>query len=190
MRKVVLYMMVTYDGRLADENNGLDWTVNPGMDGDLPASDRWEAAIIGAGGYREMAAYWPTATDDPDISADDKAFAGTMNAMKKYVFATEEHELGWHNSELVRVSDDASIVDAIGKLKQQSGGDLVVYGGVRIAQTLARLDLIDEYITVVHPVVIGTGRPLFEQGTQRLALELVGVKHNDDGAVQLHYRRR
>jgi len=137
-----------------------------------------------------MAAYWPTAaTDDPDISADDKVFAGRMNAMKKYVVATQEHELGWNNSELVRVSDDASIVDAIGRLKQLPGQDLVVFGGVRIAQTLARLDLIDEYVTVVHPVIVGSGRPLFEGGTQRLALELVGVKHNDDGAVQLHYRR-
>ena len=191
MRKVVLYMMMTYDGYLANERDGLDWTVaDPSMEGDDALTSDWDTAIVGYGGYKEMAAYWPTAKEaDPNISDSDALFADKMNRMKKFVFSGSKHDLAWNNSELILITDDASIIQAITTIKKQPGKDIVVYGGVRIAQTLARLDLIDEYLPVIHPVVIGRGKPLFENIAQYLSLELVGVKQNDAGAVRIHYRR-
>jgi dihydrofolate reductase len=190
MRKIILYMQMTYDGYLADKNNGLDWIINPVMDGDDKLTDSLDAAIIGYGAYKEMAAYWPNAKEsDPNISENDAAFADKYNAMKKYVFSDTEQELSWNNCELVRVSDDASIIATVTKLKEQSGKDIVVYGGVRIAQTLARLDLIDEYMPVIHPIILGNGKPLFEGTPERRKLETVDIKHNKSGAVRIHYRR-
>ena len=191
MRKVILYMMMTYDGYIANEHNGLDWMVaDPSMEGDDVLTAAWDTAIIGYGGYKELSAYWPTARDDdPSISASDAVFADKMNSMKKFVFSTSRHDLTWNNSELVLISDDASIIDAVTTIQQQPGNDIVVFGGVRIAQTLARLDLIDDYLPVIQPVVIGTGKPLFAHGTQYRNLALVNVKHNNAGAVRMHYRR-
>lgn len=181
---------MTYDGYIADDNNGLDWAMtSPEMDVGSALIDSWDGAIIGYNGYKEMAAYWPTAAEDDALSDAGKVFATKYNAMKKYVFSDKEHKLGWNNCELVLISDDASIIEAVTKLKQQPGKDIVVYGGVRIAQTLARLDLIDEYMPVIHPIVLGSGKPLFENLDQRLKLELVDVKQNKDGAVRIHYRR-
>ncbi|MBA3869582.1 MAG: dihydrofolate reductase family protein [Anaerolineae bacterium] len=191
MRKVILYMMMSYDGYLANENNGLDWSVaDPSMEGDDLLTSGWDTAIIGYGGYKDLSAYWPTAKkDDPNISKNDAVFADKINSMKKFVFAGSKHELTWNNCELVLISDDASIIDALTRIKQQPGKDIVVYGGVRIAQTLARLDLFDDYLPVTQPVVIGNGKPLFENVKQSLKLELVNVKHNKAGAVRIHYRR-
>jgi len=191
MRNVILYMMMTYDGYIANEQNGLDWSVaDPSMEGDDVLTAAWDTAIIGYGGYKELSAYWPTAKeDDPNISASDALFADKINRMKKCVFSTSTHDLSWNNAELVRISDDASIIDAVTTMQKQPGNDIVVYGGVRIAQTLARLDLIDEYLPVIHPVVIGKGKPLFAHGTQYRTLELINVKYNTAGAVRMHYRR-
>lgn len=184
-------MGMTYDGYLADENNGLGWMVaDPAMEGDDVLASAWDAAVIGYGGYKEMSAYWPTAKKaDPNISESSAAFADKMNSMKKFVFSDTKHDLAWNNSELVPISDDASIVNAITHIQQQPGKDIVVYGGVRIAQTLARLDLIDEYLPVTHPVIIGNGKRLFENIHQQLKLQLVDVKQNKAGVVRVHYRR-
>ncbi len=191
MRKVILYMMVTYDGYIANENNGLDWSVaDPSMEGDHLLTSGWDTAIIGYGGYKELSAYWPTAKeDDPNISENDAVFSDHINSQKKFIFSTSKRELSWNNSELVLISDDASIIEAVTRIKQQPGKDIVVYGGVRIAQTLARLDLFDDYLPVIQPVVIGNGKPLFEHIKQKLNLEVVDVKHNKAGAVRIHYRR-
>jgi dihydrofolate reductase len=191
MRKLSLYMVMTYDGYLASENNSMDWMVTDSvMEGDDLLTSTWDTVIIGYGGYKEMAAYWPTAREnDPNISESDAVFADKINRMKKFVFSGSRRELTWNNSELVLISDDASIIEAVTKIKEQPGKDIVVFGGVRIAQTLARLDLIDDYLPVIYPVVIGNGRPLFETVQQLLKLELVDVKHNKAGAVRIHYRR-
>ena len=191
MRNVSLYMMMSYDGYLATENNGLDWMIpDPSMEGDDLLTSAWDTAILGYGGYKELSAYWPTAKEnDPNISASDAVFADQMNSMKKLVFSGSQRELTWNNSELVLISDDTSIVDAVARIKEQPGKGVVVFGGVRIAQTLVRLDLIDDYLPVIHPIVIGSGRPLFESVNQRLNLQLVDVKHNKVGAVRMHHKR-
>jgi dihydrofolate reductase len=191
MRTVSLYMMLSYDGCLATENNGLEWMIpDPSMEGDDLLTATWDTAILGYGGYKELSAYWPTAReDDPNISDSDAVFADQMNSMKKLVFSGSPRELSWNNSELVRISDDASIIAAVTRIKEQPGKGVVVFGGVQIAQTFVRLDLIDEYLPVVHPVMIGRGRPLFENVNQRLNLQLVDVKQNKAGAVRMHHRR-
>ena len=80
-------MMMTYDGYLANENNGLDWMVaDPSMEGDDLLTSAWDTAIIGYGGYKDMSAYWPTAKeDDANISESDAVFADKINSMKKFV---------------------------------------------------------------------------------------------------------
>jgi dihydrofolate reductase len=189
MRTVYLYMQISYDGYLTDKNNDLSWITNAEMDDDADLMQKWDSAIIGYTGYKEMAAYWPSAADDMTLSDTERKFAVHYNSIRKYVFSDKDHALEWNNSEIIRISDDVSIINAIAELKQQDGKDIVVYGGVQIAQTLTRLDLIDEYLLVTHPIILGDGRRLFEDKTQKRTLALHDVKKNTDGAVRLHYKR-
>jgi dihydrofolate reductase len=85
------------------------------------------------------------------------------------------------------VKSDDDLVEAVQKIKQQSGKDLGVPGGIRTAQTFVRLGLIDEYVLMVHPVAIGKGQSVF---TKRVNLELVSVKTYQSGVMRVHYRPR
>jgi pimeloyl-ACP methyl ester carboxylesterase len=94
------------------------------------------------------------------------------------------------------VEDIEALIDEAGGAAHlyghSSGAALALEAAIRLGnkiKKLARLDLIDEYLPVIHPVVIGNGKPLFEHGKQYRNLELVNVKHNKAGAVRMHYRR-
>jgi dihydrofolate reductase len=106
----------------------------------------------------------------------------------KIVLSKDEEQLPWVNSELAVARNDDDIVRAVSALKQQPGKNIVVYGGVRTAQDLARLDLIDEYQLVVHPVALGDGGALFKNLRDRLELKLVEVVELKAGAVFLRHR--
>jgi dihydrofolate reductase len=77
------------------------------------------------------------------------------------------------------------VAAAVARVKRQPGGDLGVPGGVRTARRFARLGLIDEYVLHVHPVAIGTGKPLF---TQKTNLKLVSARTYDSGVMQIRYQ--
>jgi dihydrofolate reductase len=193
MRTLSLYMQSTLDGFIADAGNGIGWMLpDTAMEGDESLPENWDTAIIGHGAYREMSEYWPTAGENPEATKADRAFAERINAMQKWVFSGKPlaaHELAWNHTEPVRVSDDASIREEVERLKRRPGRGIVVFGGVRIAQTLARLDLVDEYLLVMHPVVLGAGKPLFENLPKSLKFELVDMARNDSGVVRVHTRR-
>jgi len=110
-----------------------------------------------------------------------------VNRLRTIVISNTDEQLGWDNSELLVVDNDAELVEAVTRFKQQPGRDLGVPGGVRTAQAFARLGLIDEYVFMVHPVALGQGRPVF---TDRMNLELVSTKAYKSGVVQVCYRPR
>jgi dihydrofolate reductase len=108
-----------------------------------------------------------------------------MNRLPKTVFSrTLDGDPGW-NATLVK--DD--LAGAIGKLKREAKGDLYLFGGAGIADSIVALDLVDEYRLMVTPDLFGEGTRLFEKGHGRLALTLLEAKPLDTGAVILHYRR-
>jgi dihydrofolate reductase len=193
MRPLTLYLQSTLDGFIADANNSLDWMLpDTSMPGDEALPQQWDTAIIGMGGYKQMSEYWPTAAENPEATDIDKAFATHINAMEKLVFSSKKRdpsELTWNHSTPVQVTDDASVRKTLEEIQQRPGKGIVVFGGVRIAQTLARLDLIDEYLLVLHPVALGEGKALFENLPHPLKLELVDTARNKSGAVRVHYRR-
>lgn len=91
----------------------------------------------------------------------------------------------WKNTVLVR----DNIADEIQKLKQQPGKNIVIAGGATVAQTLAKLGLIDEYLLIVHPVILGKGKLLLKDLTTRQKLKLMGTKTFNSGAVELAYQK-
>src|SRR5918993_513760 len=115
----------------------------------------WRQRISGQVTYQEFASYWP------GVSSEDQPFAGHMNNTPKYVVSrTLEEPLEWSNSTLIK----GSVAEAITRLKRQPGKDIGITGSVTLVQSLLREDMLDEHGLMVHPVVVGSGKRLFEEG--------------------------
>ncbi len=108
-----------------------------------------------------------------------------MNGVRKYVVSTTLKEpLGWDNSTLI----GENVAEKIARLKRQTGGDIPISGSGSLVRSLLRDGLIDELRLMVHPVVVGSGKRLFEEGGDQIALELVDSKTFSTGVVYLTYR--
>ena len=126
-----------------------------------------------------MADYWPQASG---------SFADRTNRLPKLVFSSTLAETpwgDWNNARPVK----AALADKVAKLKNEPGGDMVIYGSGSIVQALTRLGAIDEYRLVVNPVVLGADRPLFESVAERRNLELIESISWPSGCVSLTYQR-
>jgi dihydrofolate reductase len=130
--------------------------------------------------YEGFAAAWPGRTDEV-------GFADKMNSMPKYVVSTTLKDLTWENSTLI----DENAVEQIKELKQGQGGDILVAGSRTLVQTLTSAGLVDEYRLMMFPIVLGSGKRLFDgtggpDGT--LTLSLADCKRLESGTLILIYR--
>jgi dihydrofolate reductase len=131
-----------------------------------------DAMLMGRVNYEEWAAFWPG--QDPQ-----------MNAMQKYVVSTTlEEPLGWQNSTLI----GENVAEEIATLKQGEGGDIVISGSGALVRSLLQYGLLDELKLMIHPVVVGGGKRLFEDDGEQKALELVESKTFETGVLYLTYR--
>lgn len=189
MRKVVLVMITTLNGRL---DKPYEWVSTVSSEVDIEfnrAYDTFDTMLVGNTSYAEMAAYWPGAETDESVTEINRRIAGKLNRYKKYVFtsAAEKQPLAWHNAEQVLVHNDDDITRFIANLKAEHGKDIYLAGGARLAQTLARLGLIDEYRLFVYPV-ISAGITWHEQIADQHALELISTTTYDKSVVEMYYR--
>ena len=146
--------------------------------------DQADALLLGRVTYEMMEAAWrPPA--QPGARPDwMEPFASTIDAAMKYVVSSTLDRVDW-NAELVR----GDMGKAVEQLKRESGKGLFV-GGVKLAQALAEMGLIDEYEFVVHPRVVGHGPTLFAGLSKRLDLKLVSRLEFGSGAVAMRYEPR
>jgi dihydrofolate reductase len=133
--------------------------------------------LFGRRTYEDFFSFWPNQTDNP--------FTEVLNTTQKYVASTTLQEpLPWSNSTLLK--DDAA--DAVARLKQQLDKDLLIMGSGELVHSLIRRNLVDEYVLLIHPLVLGTGRRLFREGSPTTALRLVDTKTTATGVVIATYR--
>jgi dihydrofolate reductase len=131
------------------------------------------ALLLGRRTYEIFAAYWPN-------QADEAPFASFLNAIPKHVASTTlEEPLAWGNSHLIK----GDVAEGVRKLKEESEKDLLILGSGRLAQTLADRGLIDEYQLWVHPIVLGNGKRLFEEGSPNIPMRLVDSKTSSTGVA-------
>lgn len=137
------------------------------------------AMLFGRRTYEDFASFWPNAPQP-------NPFTEVLNRSQKYVASrTLREPLGWENSTLLQ--GDAG--DAVAELKRSSETDMVVLGSGDLIQTLMRRDLIDEYLVLIHPLVLGTGRRLFPDGGAPADLRLVDSKVTTTGVIIATYHR-
>ena len=144
--------------------------------------------VYGRKTYQLMVPYWPDVAKNPSgETKEDIEFAQAFNSMKIIVFSKTLDKAEGKNTEIVRTN----IKDEILKLKQEQGKNILT-GGVAIPSQLAELGLIDEYRFVVHPIVIGEGRRLFEgiNLQEKLQLKLVESTVFKSGCVALRYLKQ
>jgi dihydrofolate reductase len=138
-----------------------------------------DAMLMGRVNYEEWAVFWPG--QDPQ----ENPMAAQMNAMQKYVVSTTlEEPLGWQNSTLI----GENAAEEIARLKQEKGGDIVISGSGALVRSLLQYGLLDELKLMIHPVVVGDGKRLFEDFGEQKALELVESKTFETGVLYLTYR--
>lgn len=184
MGRVIYSIMMSIDGFIARPNGELDWVVmTPELHEFANAQERTIGThLYGRKMYETMAAYWPTADQNPDAHAYEVEYAQIWQRMQKVVFSTTlEHVVP--NTTIVR--DD--IAGTVQRLKAEPGGDMSL-GGATIAASFMQLGLIDDYQIYIHPVILGSGIPMFLTPAATADLTLFASQTFDSGVVFLHYR--
>lgn len=179
MRRVILQMSISLDGFVAPARGAGDHRAAPEdpvlkqvkLDGLRQAG----VHAMGRVTYEEMAAHWPTSTDD---------YAAPMNELPKVVFSKTLENADWKDSRVAR----GDLAAEIASLRAEPGGDIIAWGGASFAQALSRAGLVDEYRLVINPVALGSGLPLFKDLPAPVWLRLVEATTYESGAALHIYR--
>jgi dihydrofolate reductase len=184
MGRIVVTEFVSLDGVMEAPGGGEDfrhagWTfeIDRGEEGDkfkLDETLEAEALLLGRKTYEGFAAAWPSMEGE---------FADKFNTMPKYVVASTLDRAEWNNSTVLQ----GDVVDAVSELKGELGGDIVVHGSAQLVQTLLENDLVDELRLMVFPVVLGSGKRLFADTSDKKRLRLAESKIVGDGVTILVY---
>jgi dihydrofolate reductase len=184
MRKVVVLNRITLDGFFAGPNGENDWFIpDPAVDAATHEMIDADTMLLGRVSYEHLEAFWPHVPENPDAPEGLRKMADEVNGMTKIVFSNSRKDFPWQNSRLV-TGNPAKEVKA---LKQGEGSDLLILGSGTIIQQLANEGLIDEYVLIITPAVIGRGMPMFKD-TKPFNLEPVDVRHFDSGNVVVRYK--
>jgi dihydrofolate reductase len=184
MGRIVVTEFVSLDGVVeapgggeSFKHGGWSFEIARGDEGDqfkLDETMSSEALLLGRVTYEGFAAAWPTR---------DGEFADKFNNMPKYVVSSTLEDPEWNNSTVL----EGDVAKAVAKLKQEQDGDIVVHGSARLVQTLVEHDLVDEFRLMVFPVVLGSGKRLFGETSDKKPLRLVDSKTVGDGVAILVY---
>jgi len=187
MRKLIFQEWLSIDGLAADANGSVSFlesaALNKYSDLDqLKFLDGIDTILLGAKTYQLFVVFWPEATNEMEVIAD------RLNTIPKVVFSKSLRTAPWGKWPPAKlVSTDA--VEAVKKMKQEKGQDIVLWGSISLAQAFMKANLIDEYHFRICPLALGAGRPMFET-TGRLDFELTDSRIYESGLVFLNYRQR
>jgi dihydrofolate reductase len=184
MGKIVVTEFISLDGVIEAPGGGENykhagWTfeISRGAEGDdfkLQETRSSEALLLGRKTYEGFAAAWPSREGE---------FADLFNSMPKYVLSSTLDNPEWNNTTVLKGIDD------VPKLRDGIAGEIVVHGSAQLVQALIEHDLVDELRLMVFPVVLGRGKRLFGETTDKKALRLSDSKFVGDGIAILTYER-
>lgn len=177
MKKIILDLAVTLDGFIEGPNGEIDWCI---MDDDMDF-DGFLAGIdtifYGRVSYDSWGNYQPEA----DASPAEQKLWEMVHSKNKFVFSSQNRQ----DDKATFISSD--LADKVAEIKKQHGKDIWLYGGASLIKTFIQLGLVDTYRISVHPIALGSGKPLFEDLKERIPLKLVKTNSFKSGVVQLIY---
>lgn len=177
MKKVILNLAVSLDGFIEGPNGEVDWCI---MDEDMGFDtflDSVDTLFYGRVSYDAWGNYQP----EPQAPESEQKMWLAIHSKNKFVFSRQQRT----DSQATFIDKD--IAAKVKEIKQQGGKDIWLYGGANLIKTFIHAGLIDCYKISVHPVVLGSGKPLFEALQQRLNLKLTGTQVFESGVVELSY---
>jgi dihydrofolate reductase len=193
MGKIVVTQLVSVDG-VSDDPAGVEgferggWTREPDADGErvdlrgeegeeFNASETRDSAalLLGRKTYEVFAGVWPRQEGRP--------LADNLNSMPKYVVSSTLEAAEWNNTTVL----SSEMTEEVGRLKREIDGEILVYGSTQLVQTLIERGLVDELRLMVHPVVVGAGKRLFGETSDKRPLRLVDSTQVGEGVVILTY---
>jgi dihydrofolate reductase len=182
MRKLIALMHVSLDGFCAGPKGEMNWIgLNDTIFADVETLiERSDAAVYGRTTYGMMRGYWPTVLTQPDASERELRHARWVEKTPKHTFSRTLDSSDWNN---VHLHKDAA---AIRDLKQQPGGDLLIFGSPGLTQAFLAMDVIDEFWLNLNPVLLGQGVRYFDKAV-KTRLTLVSQKAFDNGVIRLNY---
>jgi dihydrofolate reductase len=182
--RIVITEFMSLDGVVEDpggaedfKHSGWSFEISRGDEGDqfkLDETMSSEALLLGRVTYEGFAKAWPSR---------DGEFADKFNSMPKYVVSSTLEDPEWNNSTVLK----GDVTEEVARLRQEQDGDIVVHGSARLVQTLIEHDLVDELRLMVFPVVLGGGKRLFGETSDKKTMRLVDSKMVGDGVAILTY---
>jgi dihydrofolate reductase len=184
MPRLVVFNQVSLDGYFTDRNGDMSWAHKNDPEWNAFAADNAKGGgplVFGRITYELMASFWPT----PAAKESFPTVAEGMNNLPKIVFSRTLDKASWKNTKLVK-SDMAA---EIRKMKAGTGEDMTILGSGSIVSQLTQEGLIDEYLVVVNPIVLGKGRTMFEGVNKNLNFRQTNTRTFSNGNVLLTYER-
>jgi dihydrofolate reductase len=183
--RIVVTEFMSLDGVVEDpggaedfRHGGWSFEIARGDEGDkfkLDETMASEALLLGRVTYEGFADAWPSREGD---------FADKFNTMPKYVVSSTLEDPGWTNTTVLK----GDVAEEVSKLRDELEGDIVVHGSVRLVQALIEHGLVDELRLMVYPLVLGTGKRLFGETSDKKPLRLVDSRVVGDGVAILNYQ--
>jgi dihydrofolate reductase len=177
MKKIILNLAITLDGFIEGPNGEIDWCI---MDDDMDFGgfiSSIDTIFYGRVSYDAWGNFQPDVTASP---AEKEMWQG-IHSKNKFVFSSQDRQ----DDNAIFISSD--IANKVAEIKQQGGKDIWLYGGASLIKTFIHSGLIDIYKISVHPTVLGSGKPLFEDLQERIGLRLIETNVFKSGVVQLTY---
>lgn len=178
MKKVILNLAVSLDGFIEGPNGEVDWCI---MDDEMDFDafiDSIDTIFYGRVSYELWGNYQPGS----DISEAEKSLWNGIHSKDKFVFSRSESIC--QNATVI----NKDLTDKVRQIKSRNGKDIWLYGGAGLTKTFIQLRLIDEYRISVHPVVLGSGKPLFEDINSRIGLTLIDTRVFKSGVIEVVYQ--
>jgi dihydrofolate reductase len=185
MPKLIVFNHVSLDGYFVDSQGSMQWAKADSNDSEWNSFVANNASgdgtlLFGRITYQMMNSYWPT----PMAGKHHPDVARRMNELRKVVFSRTLDKATWNNTRLVK----DNLVGEIRKMKKESGEGMAILGSGTIVSQLAQEGLIDEYHVVMNPLILGSGRTMFEGVKDKLALKLISSRIFSNGYVFLKYQ--
>lgn len=187
MRKLILQEWISLDGFVEDKNGKLDFftnisnVANKYSDYDqLQFMDGIDTILLGRKTYELFVKFWPTATTEMEVIADK------LNSTQKFVFSNSLKNAPWGKWSAAKISTGEA-TDKIRDLKMREGKNMVLWGSISLAQSLMKLDLIDEYHLQLCPIITGGGKSLFTESSNHVNMNLIELKKYETGMIFLRY---
>jgi dihydrofolate reductase len=188
MRKLKLQMQISLDGFNStgpnDEQKWVTWAWDQIKQDVHDLANSCDTELIGRKLAIDYIPFWTDTLTQPESMMYETA--KIKEGQKKIVFTKTLDKSIWENTELAK----GNLSDEVNKLKNQSGKDIIVYGGSSFVYSLVKASLIDEFYLFVNPIALGQGVAIFEKLDEWQKLKLVNAKKFDSGIILLHFERQ